>query len=360
MLRCGIVGLPNVGKSTLFNALTQASIAASNYPFCTIEPNVGMVSVPDERLKNIAVIAQSQAIIPATTQFVDIAGLVAGASKGEGLGNQFLANIRNTQAIVHVVRCFEDTDVVHVAGRVDPIADIEVIHTEFALADLESIEKALVKTAKDTRSGNKAALKKYRILEHAKAHLDQGHSICNLPLEERAFLKPYQLLTEKPILYIANVAEEGFQDNPYLDSVCKLAKKEGSRVVPICAAIESELLALDNTEQVAFLESMGLTQPGLNRLIYESYQLLGLETFFTAGPKETHAWTIPQGATAPQAAGVIHSDFEQGFIRAEVVSYDDYIQHHGEQGAKEAGRWRSEGKEYRVQDGDIVLFRFNT
>ena len=361
MLRCGIVGLPNVGKSTLFNALTKAGIAASNYPFCTIEPNVGVVPIPDPRLKKMAVIGKSEKIIPATTQFVDIAGLVAGASKGEGLGNQFLANIRNTQAIAHVVRCFEDDDVTHVAGKIDPIADIDVIHTELALADLESVEKALVKINKEARAGGKVILKKQAILEKVRSHLNAGHPIRTLSLEkeEKEFLATYQLLTEKPTLYVANVAEDGFENNPYLDQVRAVAEEEGAKVVSICASIESEIVELDDVEQKAFLESMGLEEPGLDRLIHASYALLGLETYFTVGPKEARAWTIRKGVTAPEAAGAIHTDFQKGFIRAEVVSYDDYIKYNGEQGAKEAGKWRSEGKEYVVQDGDVILFRFN-
>lgn len=361
MLRCGIVGLPNVGKSTLFNALTKASIDASNYPFCTIEPNVGVVPVPDSRLEKIAAIAKSKKIVPATTQFLDIAGLVEGASKGEGLGNQFLANIRNTQAIVHVVRCFENDDVTHVSGKVDPISDIEVIHTELALADLESIEKALVKITKETRTGNKDAIKKQSILEKVKAHLEKGGLVSTLSLEkeEQVALKAYQLLTAKPMLYVANVAEDGFENNSYLDRVSDLAKKEGAEIVAICASMESEIVELDEAEQKEFLESMGLEEPGFDRLIHASYALLGLETYFTAGPKETRAWIINRNATAPQAAGVIHTDFEKGFIRAEVASFDDYIKHNGEQGAKEAGKWRSEGKDYIVQDGDVILFRFN-
>lgn len=361
MLRCGIVGLPNVGKSTLFNALTKAGIAASNYPFCTIEPNVGIVPVPDPRLAQVATVAKSKEIIPATTQFVDIAGLVAGASKGEGLGNQFLANIRNTQAIAHVVRCFENDDVTHVSGTINPISDIEVINTELALADLESIEKALVKIKKETRTGDKDAIKKQAVLEKVKAHLDAGHLVRTLPLEkdELEFIKTYQLLTAKPTLYVANVAEDGFENNPLLDAVRALAEKEDAKVVPICASIESEIVELEEDEQAAFLESMGLEEPGLNRLIHASYDLLGLETYFTAGPKEARAWTIRRNATAPEAAGEIHTDFQKGFIRAEVVSFNDYIQYNGEQGAKEAGRWRSEGKEYIVQDGDVILFRFN-
>jgi ribosome-binding ATPase len=361
MLKCGIVGLPNVGKSTLFNALTKAGIAASNYPFCTIEPNVGVVPVNDPRLVQIATIAKSKDVIPASTQFVDIAGLVAGASKGEGLGNRFLANIRNTQAIAHVVRCFENDDITHVAGKIDPIADIDTIQTELALADLESIEKALLKTAKEARAGDKEAIKKQALLETVKSHLDAGLAVRTLSFEaeEHELLSAYQLLTAKPVLYVANVAEDGFVNNPYLDQVQALADQEGAKMVSICAAIESEIVELDEEMQQEFLDSMGLKEPGLDRLIHSSYALLGLETYFTAGPKETRAWTIDKGLTAPEAAGVIHTDFQKGFIRAEVVAFNDYIQYQGEQAAKEAGKWRSEGKDYIVQDGDIILFRFN-
>ena len=361
MLKCGIVGLPNVGKSTLFNAITKAGIEASNYPFCTIEPNVGVVPIPDARLNKIADIAQSKKILPATTQFLDIAGLVAGASKGEGLGNQFLANIRNTEAIAHVVRCFEDDDVTHVAGKIDPLADIEVIHTELALADLETVEKALLKAAKEARSGSKEALKRQAVLEKVKSHLDTGELARTLQIEkdDKKLLRDLHLLTVKPTLYVANVAEDGFENNPYLDQVRSIAEKEGAVVVPICASIESEIAELPEEEQKEFLDSMGLEEPGLDRLIHASYKLLKLQTYFTAGPKETRAWTVRQGVTAPEAAAVIHTDFQKGFIRAEVVSYDDYIQYKGEQGAKEAGKWRSEGKEYLVKDGDIILFRFN-
>ena len=361
MLKCGIVGLPNVGKSTLFNALTKAGIAASNYPFCTIEPNVGVVPIHDPRLHQVAGMAKSKEVIPASTQFVDIAGLVAGASKGEGLGNQFLANIRTTQAIAHVVRCFENDDITHVAGKVDPVADIDTIQTELALADLESIEKALLKTAKEARAGDKAAIKKQVLLETVKSHLDNGGAVRTLSLEKDALelLSTYQLLTAKPVLYVANVAEDGFTDNPYLDQVQALADQEGAKYVAICAAIESEMVELDEEMQREFLDSMGLQEPGLDRFIHASYALLGLETYFTAGPKEARAWTIKKGSSGPEAAGVIHTDFQQGFIRAEVVAFDDYIQYQGEQGAKEAGKWRSEGKDYIVQDGDIILFRFN-
>lgn len=361
MLKCGIVGLPNVGKSTLFNAITKASVDASNYPFCTIEPNVGIVPIPDKRLNKIAAIAKSKEILPATTQFLDIAGLVAGASKGEGLGNQFLANIRNTEAIAHVVRCFENDDVTHVSGKIDPPTDIDVIHTELALADLETVEKVLLKSAKEARTGNKEAVKRQALLEKIRAHLDANEPIRTLLIEkdDKKYLKELQLLTAKPTLYIANVADDGFENNIYLDQVQKIADKEGAVVVPICASMESEIVELPEEEQQAFLDSMGLKEPGLDRLIHASYKLLGLQTYFTAGPKETRAWTIACGATAPQAAGVIHTDFQKGFIRAEVVSYEDYIRYQSEQGAKEAGKWRSEGKDYVVADGDIILFRFN-
>jgi len=361
MLKCGIVGLPNVGKSTLFNAITKASVDASNYPFCTIEPNVGVVPIPDKRLDAIAAIAKSKAVIPVTTQFLDIAGLVEGASKGEGLGNKFLANIRNTEAIAHVVRCFENVDVTHVSGKIDPLADIEVIHTELALADLETVEKTILKTSKEARSGDKDALKRQALLEKVKAHLDVGEPVRTLQIDkdDKAYLKELHLLTEKPTLYVANVAEDGFESNPYLDQVQQIADKEGAGVVSICASMESEIFELPDAEQQEFLESMGLQEPGLDRLIHASYKLLGLHTYFTAGPKEARAWTISEGATAPEAAGVIHTDFQKGFIRAEVVSYDDYLQYKGEHGAKEAGKWRSEGKDYVVQDGDIILFRFN-
>ena len=359
--KCGIVGLPNVGKSTLFNALTKATIAAENYPFCTIDPNVGIVPVADPRQDRIAEIVKPQNIVPTTMQFVDIAGLVAGASKGEGLGNKFLANIRETDAIVQVVRCFENDDVVHVAGRVDPLADIEVINTELALADMESIEKALDKAARQAKTGDKKILARKALLERVRDHLDQGQPVRSMGLneDERAELYDLHLLTIKKTLYIANVSEDGFEDNPYLAAVEKLAAEEGSEVVPVCAAIEMELVELDEADKADFLQEMGLDEPGLNRVVRAGYKLLGRQTYFTAGEKEVRAWTVPIGATAPQAAGVIHTDFERGFIRAEVTSYDEFIACGGEQGAKEAGKLRLEGKDYVVQDGDVIHFRFN-
>ncbi len=359
--KCGIVGLPNVGKSTLFNALTKATIAAENYPFCTIDPNVGIVPVADPRQDRIAEIVKPERVVPTTMQFVDIAGLVAGASKGEGLGNKFLANIRETDAIVQVVRCFENDDVVHVAGKVDPLADIEVINTELALADLESVEKALDKATRMAKTGDKKILARKALLEQVREHLDQGFPVRSMGLseEEQAELYDLHLLTIKKVLYIANVSEEGFEDNPYLDVVREHAASEGASVVPVCAAIEMELVALDEEEKAEYLQELGLEEPGLNRVVWAGYELLGLQTYFTAGEKEVRAWTIPVGATAPQAAGVIHTDFERGFIRAEVISYDDFIAFGGEQGAKEAGKLRLEGKEYVVQDGDVIHFRFN-
>ncbi len=350
-----------MGKSTLFNALTQATIAAENYPFCTIDPNVGVVPLPDSRLDALAKIVQPQKILPTTMQFVDIAGLVAGASKGEGLGNKFLANIRETDAIAHVVRCFEDDDVVHVSGRVDPLADIEVINTELALADLESVEKALDKAARQARTGDKKILARKALLERLRDHLDACKPVRAFEAteDERLEFRDLFLLTSKPTTYIANVAEDGFSNNPALEAVQKLAQEEGSEVVAVCASIEAEIVQLDDDEKQEFLTDLGLDEPGLNRVVRAGYELLGLETYFTAGVKEVRAWTIPTGATAPQAAGVIHTDFERGFIRAEVIAYDDFIGNGGEQGAKEAGKLRVEGKDYIVKDGDVVHFRFN-
>ena len=360
-LKCGIVGLPNVGKSTLFNALTKAGVAAENYPFCTIDPSVGVVEVPDKRLAALAAIVKPQRIVPAVTEFVDIAGLVAGASKGEGLGNQFLANIRETDAVLHVVRCFADDNVVHVSGTVDPIRDIEIIDTELALADLATVEKALNRYRKPAGAGDKEAKLLVTLLEKCFAQLDQGKPVRALALskEEKALLKPFCLITAKPVLYAANVAEDGFENNPYLDRLREFAAKENAPVVALCAQIEAELADLDDEDKLAFLADLGLQEPGLNRLIRAGYDLLGLQTYFTAGVKEVRAWTIHKGDTAPKAAGVIHTDFERGFIRAQTIAFDDFIQYRGEHGAKEAGKMRAEGKDYVVQDGDVLNFLFN-
>ncbi|WP_130538074.1 redox-regulated ATPase YchF [Thiomicrorhabdus indica] len=360
-IKCGIVGLPNVGKSTLFNALTNAGIESANYPFCTIDPNVGVVAVPDPREDALAEIVNPERVLSATVDFMDIAGLVEGASKGEGLGNKFLQNIRETDAIVQVVRCFENDDIVHVAGKVDPISDIEIINMELVLADSESLEKNAQKQAKLGKSGNKEAQARQALYERVLEEIKGGKLIRLVELtdDEKMLLRDLQLLTIKPMMYIANVNEDGFENNPLLDKVREIAEEQGAVVVPVCAAIESEIAELDDEDKVDFLEEMGQEEPGLNRVIRAAYELLGLQTYFTAGVKEVRAWTVKKGATAPQAAGVIHTDFEKGFIRAEVTAYDDYIEHKGDSGAKAAGKQRLEGKEYIVQDGDVMHFRFN-
>jgi len=360
-VKCGIVGLPNVGKSTLFNALTEAGIQAENYPFCTIDPNVGIVPVPDPRLDRLSEIVKPRKTINTTMEFVDIAGLVAGASKGEGLGNKFLANIRETDAICMVVRCFDDDNVVHVSGNVDPIRDIEVINTELALADLETVEKGITRAGKIAKSGDKEAKAKLAVLEAVRDHLDTGKMVSSMQLDEeqKALIYDLHLLTAKPVMYVANVSEDGFENNPYLDAVRRRSEEEGAETVAVCAAIEAELVELDSAERKEYLDELGFDEPGLNRVIRAGYTLLKLQTYFTAGVKEVRAWTTPVGASAPRAAAEIHTDFEKGFIRAEVVAYDDFTTYGGENGAKEAGKLRLEGKDYIVQDGDVMHFRFN-
>lgn len=360
-LKCGIVGLPNVGKSTLFNALTAAAIPAENYPFCTIEPNVGVVLIPDQRLADLSAIAKPERIVPAVMEFVDIAGLVAGAAQGEGLGNKFLSHIRETDAIIEVVRCFEDENVVHVAGRVDPLADIDVIHTELGLADLESVDRALARESKAARAGNKDEVKRRELLTRIREHLNNGGMVRTLTLtdEEQLIVRGFSLLTAKPVLYVGNVREEGLKKNPLWDRVLARAQEEGAQALAICAAFEAELVSLSEEERPVFLAEIGLDEPGLNRLVRSAFALLGLETFFTAGPQEVRAWTMRSGSLAPQAAGVIHTDFEHGFIRAEVIGFSDYVRLRGEQGAREAGKLRLEGRDYVMQDGDVVHFRFN-
>lgn len=359
--KCGIVGLPNVGKSTLFNALTKAGIAAENYPFCTIEPNVGIVPVPDPRLDDLAKIVNPEKILPTTMEFVDIAGLVEGAASGEGLGNKFLSHIRETDAIAQVVRCFDNDDVVHVDGKIDPVSDIDTINTELALADLDSVERAILKATKNAKSGNTDAKAQLAALEKIQVQLAEGESARSADLsdDEKLLVRELQLITIKPILFVANVAEDGFENNPYLDAVTEIAKKENAEVVAVSAEMEAEMSSLDEEELAMFLDDLGLEEPGLNRVINAGYQLLHLQTFFTAGVQEVRAWTVKSGATAPNGAGRIHTDFERGFIRAEVVGYDDYISCEGESGAKDAGKWRLEGKDYIMQEGDVVHFRFN-